>query len=126
MQASPNIRMSVKNSLSRMSLDRPMTSAVSPSRIIQTSFVADGNLNGSIAGVDEAKILTKYQTKDVEIERLNTTKFTLTNKVLVKDDIKKNIEMMKKRIEEQNYLNSLVESENSRQQEELLALRNEN
>jgi hypothetical protein len=103
-----------------------MTSAVSPSRIIQTSFVADGNLNGSIAGVDEAKILTKYQTKDVEIERLNTTKFTLTNKVLVKDDIKKNIEMMKKRIEEQNYLNSLVESENTRQQEELLALRNEN
>lgn len=88
--------------------------------------MSDGNLNGSIAGVDEAKILTKYQTKDVEIERLNTTKFTLTNKVLVKDDIKKNIEMMKKRIEEQNYLNSLVESENTRQQEELLALRNEN
>jgi hypothetical protein len=34
---------------------------------------------------------------------------------MVKDDIMKNIEMMKKRIEEQNYLNSLVESENARQ-----------
>jgi|TARA_B110001450_G_C17565921_1_gene458808 hypothetical protein len=46
--------------------------------------------------------------------------------VVVKDDLKKNIEMMKKRIEEQNYLNSLVEAENSRQMEEMQALRNEN
>lgn len=46
--------------------------------------------------------------------------------MVVKDDLKKNIEMMKKRIEEQNYLNSLVEAENSRQMEEMQALRNEN
>lgn len=44
----------------------------------------------------------------------------------MKDDLKRNIEMMKKRIEEQNYLNSLVEAENSRQLEEMQALRNEN
>lgn len=60
MQASPNIRMSVKNQLSRMSLERPMTAtSQSPTRIIQTSSMQDGNSNGSLLGVNEAKILTK-------------------------------------------------------------------
>jgi len=61
-------------------------------------------------GIAEAKILVANQNKDVEIERLFTTNFTLKNKVKIKDDLKNNIEMLKKRIEEANYLNSLVDA----------------
>lgn len=61
-------------------------------------------------GIAEAKILVANQNKDVEIERLFTTNFTLKNKVMIKDDLKNNIEMIKKRIEEANYLNSLVDA----------------
>ena len=99
-----------------MSLNRPITAGPSPTRVLTTSFVDTTNPSANyLVGISEAKTLVVNQTKDVEIERLNTTNFTLQNKVHVKDDIKKNIEMMKKRIEEQNYLNSLVEAENTRQ-----------
>lgn len=108
MNASPNIRMSVKNMQSRMSLNN-IVDRVSPTRIIQNESLLNGS---TLVGVSEAKILVENQNKEVEIERLYTTNFTLKNKVLIKDDIKRNIEMMKKRIEEQNYLNSLVEVQN--------------
>ena len=115
MQSSPNIRMSVKNMQERMSINRPITAGPSPTRVLTTSFVDPSNPNSNyLIGISEAKTLVVNQTKDVEIERLNTTNFTLQNKVSVKDDLKRNIEMVKKRIEEQNYLNSLVEAQNLR------------
>jgi hypothetical protein len=55
-----------------------MTAGPSPSRVLTTSFVDTNNPSSNyLVGISEAKTLVVNQTKDVEIERLNTTNFTL-------------------------------------------------
>ena len=47
------------------------------------------------------------QDKDIEIERLQTTCYTLNNKVAVTDDLNREIEVLKRRLEESDNIRSI-------------------
>ena len=104
---------------------RPST-AYSPSKKGNKSILNNSNLNesaiqftGSVftyPGVNIIRELTgkeiKSQDKDIEIERLKTTCFNLNNKAIVSEDLLKDIEILKARLQESE--NARMESENAR------------
>lgn len=104
---------------------RPST-AYSPSKKGNKSILNNSNLNesaiqftGSVftyPGVNIIRELTgkeiKSQDKDIEIERLKTTCFNLNNKAIVSEDLLKDIQILKARLQESE--NARMESENAR------------
>jgi len=58
----------------------------------------------------------KAQDKDIEIERLKTTCFNLNNKAIVSEDLLKDIEILKARLQESE--NARMESEKNRMESE--------
>lgn len=111
---------------------RPST-AYSPSKKGNKSILNNSNLNesaiqftGSVftyPGVNIIRELTgkeiKSQDKDIEIERLKTTCFNLNNKAIVSEDLLKDIQILKARLQESENARNNLETENRSLRQEL-------
>ena len=77
----------------------------------------------SYPGINIIKELTgkeiKNQDKDIEIERLKTTCFNLNNKAIVSEDLLKDIEILKARLDESESARNALEAENKKLRRDL-------
>ena len=115
---------------------RPSTAYVSPNkRKSQLNYTLDeaNALGASIftyPGINIIKELNgkeiKAQDKDIEIERLKTTCFNLNNKAIVAEDLQRDLELMKKRLEESEAARRDLEKQNEMQEKQNRNLQDEN